>query len=62
MLTYADVCTQAGSEMQLAPLPIGNRQHAVVFGAQQLELMQRNGWQTTFDSYSRGRDAPQVSY
>jgi hypothetical protein len=48
--------------MQLAPLPIGNRQHAVAYGAQQLELMQRNGWQTTFDSYARGREAPQVRY
>jgi hypothetical protein len=62
MLPYADKCTEAGSEMQLAPLPIGNRQHAVAYGAQQLELMQRNGWQTTFDSYARARDPPQVRY
>ena len=27
----------------------------MVYGAQQLDLMQRNGWHTTFDSYNKDR-------
>ena len=45
-----------GSQTQLPPIPIGNSQKAIVYGAQQLDLMQRHGWQTIFDSYNKGRD------
>ena len=36
-------------------MAIGNSQKAMVYGAQQLDLMQRNGWHTTFDSYNKDR-------
>ena len=42
-----------GSQSQLPPMPIGNSQKALLYGAQQLELMQRDGWQPIFDSFSK---------
>jgi hypothetical protein len=42
-----------GSQSQLPPMPIGNSQKALQYGAQQLELMQRDGWQPIFDSFSK---------
>ena len=42
-----------GSQYQLPPMPIGNSQKALLYGAQQLELMQRDGWQPIFDSFSK---------
>jgi hypothetical protein len=48
-----DKVSVEGSQSQLPPMPIGNAQRAIVYGTQQLELMQRCGWQTLYDSQSK---------
>jgi hypothetical protein len=44
-----------GTQTQLPPMAVGNSQKAIAYGAQQLDLMQRNGWHTIFDSYNKDR-------